>query len=135
MKISSLLSTSALRTMVTALVLSRTDCNALYLGLPVANIRRLEVVQINAARLIYKVPRRTHVSAILRELHWLPLLRHIQFKALCMIFKAMHKLGPRFISDKLTPYLPRRNLQSKDQKLLKVPRFRLSKKEVEDSQL
>jgi hypothetical protein len=55
-------------------------------------LRRLQVIQNSAARLICGVGHRDqlHVKPILRELHWLPVEASIIFKCLCLVFKCIH---------------------------------------------
>ena len=57
-------------TYVHALVVSRLDhCNALYVGLPLRLLRKLQVVQNAAARLLSGVRRCQHISPTLAALH------------------------------------------------------------------
>ncbi|KAI4889007.1 hypothetical protein NFI96_006596, partial [Prochilodus magdalenae] len=68
-----LLSQEATQLLVQSLVISRLDyCNLLLAGLPLRAIRPLQLVQNAAARLIFNLPKFTHVTPLLRSLHWLP---------------------------------------------------------------
>ncbi len=70
-KIRPFLSEYATQILVQALVLSRLDyCNALLAGLPASSIKPLQLIQNAAARLIFK---RTHVTPLFINLHWLPI--------------------------------------------------------------
>ena len=63
----------AARTLVQTTVTVRLDyCNSLYTGLTVGTIKKLQIAQNDAARLINGTMRHKHMSGILRELHWLP---------------------------------------------------------------
>ena len=43
-----------------------------------------------------------HVSGILKELHWLPSEARTYFKILCYVYKCIHNLAPRYLSDLIT---------------------------------
>ena len=79
--ISRLLSSSTLKTVVVALVLSRLDyANSVLTGLPAYLVKRLQSVLNAAARLIYGLRRFDLVSNALISLHWLRIPERIQFK-------------------------------------------------------
>ena len=92
------LDTGTLTTLVHALVVSRIDyCNARYVRLPLRLMRKLQVVQSMAARLLSGVKRFHHISPTLATLHWLPNCFHIDFKVLTITYKALNSLGPRYL--------------------------------------
>ena len=98
------LEVGALTTLVHALVISRLDhCNALYVGLPLRLLRKLQVVQNAAARLLSGVKRYQHISPTLAALHWLPIRFRIDFKVLMLTYKALNGLGPRYLAERLFP--------------------------------
>ena len=117
-------------TLVHAFVSSRLDsCNSLLYGLPQTELDRLQRVQNAAARLITRVKGRVHMTPVLRQLHWLPIRKRIQFKILLLTFKAINGLAPNYITDMLTIYSPVRNLRSStaNSPLLKPPSIRAIK--------
>ena len=61
-------------------------------------------------------------TAALRELHWLPVAQRIQFKLLTLMHGAVHANTPRYLADRISPYVPCRSLRSADQSLIVVPR-------------
>ena len=62
--------------LVLAMVISRLDyCNAALAGLPQATVAPLQRVQNSAARLIFKLSSREHVTPCLLQLHWCVHLR------------------------------------------------------------
>ncbi|KAI4895036.1 hypothetical protein NFI96_023601 [Prochilodus magdalenae] len=74
------LSQEATQLLVQSLVISRLDyCNSLLAGLPHRTIRLLQMIQNAAARLIFRLPKFTHVTPLLCSLHWLPVAQ-IRFK-------------------------------------------------------
>ena len=62
-----------LATVTHALVTSQLDCcNTLYVGLPLKSVRKLQLVQRAAARLLTRAGYREHTTPLLKQLHWLP---------------------------------------------------------------
>ena len=50
---------------------------------------------------IMQVPKFCHISPILSSLHWLPVKYRIDFKIILTTFKAIHGLGPKYLSELL----------------------------------
>ncbi len=108
---------------------SRLDyCNSLFTCLSNSSLKRLQVVQNAAAKLLTKSSKRSHVTPTLISLHWLPVKFRIHFKILIMVFRALHGESPVYIKGMLKPYNSIRNLRSSNQILLVVPRSRLKTK-------
>ncbi|KAI4887044.1 hypothetical protein NFI96_003211 [Prochilodus magdalenae] len=92
------LSQEATQLLVQSLVISRLYyCNSLLAGLPLRAIRPLQLVQNAAARLIFNLPKFTHVTALLRSLHWLPVVACIRFKTLMLAYKAKNGPAPPYL--------------------------------------
>ncbi|KAI4897529.1 hypothetical protein NFI96_003922 [Prochilodus magdalenae] len=88
----------ATQLLVQSLVISRLDyCNSLLAGLPLRAIRPLQLVQNAAARLIFNLPKFTHVTPLLRSLHWLPVVARIKFKTLMLAYKAKNGPAPHYL--------------------------------------
>ena len=85
-KVRNSLTTTACKTIVLSLVISRLDFGSATLyGISEALLHRLQVVQNSAARLIMRVRQREHITPILFALHWLPVRQRIQFKILTLV--------------------------------------------------
>ena len=124
-KLRKMVSRNDLELIIHAFVSSRLDyCNSLFLCLNKKELSRLQLVQNSAARILTRSNRRTHITPILKALHWLPVSSRINFKILVLTFRALHGQAPSYISDLIQPYTPARNLRSVDQNLLMVPRTR-----------
>uniref|UniRef100_A0A8C6Y510 Reverse transcriptase domain-containing protein n=1 Tax=Naja naja TaxID=35670 RepID=A0A8C6Y510_NAJNA len=94
----------ALRTVTQALVTLWLDyCNALYLGLPLHTIRRLQLVQNAATRVVMGASQFSHVTPLLRGLHWLPVALRMRFKVLVLTFKVLRDMGPGYLRERLLP--------------------------------
>jgi len=95
-------------------------------GLPQTSINKLQRIQNTAARIVTRTSRQSHITPILKDLHWLPVKYRVQFKILMHTYKALHEEAPRYISDTLAVYQPRRTLRSMGSVTLVVPKVRTS---------
>ncbi|KAJ8379879.1 hypothetical protein SKAU_G00006570 [Synaphobranchus kaupii] len=67
--------------LVQTMVTSRLDyCNSLLASLPACAILPLQLIQNAAARLVFNLPKFSHVTPLLRSLHWLPVAARIRFR-------------------------------------------------------
>ncbi|KAF7245267.1 Lysophospholipid acyltransferase 1 [Varanus komodoensis] len=116
------LENDCLATVTHVLVTSRLDfCNALYMGLLLKTVRILQLVQNRAARLLTGTECCSHITPVLRRLHWLLIEVRAQFKVLVMTYKALNGLGPGYLKERLRPYMPSRPLRSATDALLWEP--------------
>ena len=89
----------ATKSLVQAFISSRLDyCNAILYGLPDKLMRRLQSVQNAAARLITGASRRDHITPILRQLHWLPVRRRVDFKIAVLVFQCLTGQAPGYLA-------------------------------------
>jgi hypothetical protein len=117
-----LLDIDSAKTVACSLVGSRLDyCNSSLSGISRNNLDRLQRTQNTLARVVCKADRRSSPAALLKSLHWLPISQRIDFKIALTVFKARIGLTPSYISDLLTPYVPKRNLRSTVDNLLVIP--------------
>ena len=86
-------------------------------------VRRWQLVQNRAARIVLGVGRRVSAEPLLRELHWLPIIKRIQFKTAILTFKVVTTKQPSYLSSLLVPYVPTRNLRSMGNSSLIVPKI------------
>ena len=112
--------------LVCSFVLSRLDyCNATLAGLPATHIARLQRIQNNAARLVLEKSKRQHVTPLLKQLHWLPIQTRIDYKLATLAFRHFDGSLPQYLSSRLDIYQPSRSLRSSNDRLLRVPRWKL----------
>ena len=75
-----------------------------FYGLPQCQISKLQREQNAASRIALDLCKFCHITPVLRQLHWLPVVKQIQFKILLLTscFKAIHGLSPPYISELIT---------------------------------
>ena len=118
-KIRKYLTIEATEKLIHAFITSRLDnLNALLINLPEYLIRKLQLIQNSAARVIMKQRKRDHITPTLIELHWLPVECRIKYKILLLVFKCLLGKAPAYLIDLIHPYAPLRALRSGDQHLL-----------------
>ena len=86
--------------LIHALITSRLDfCNSILYNLPNKQIERLQRIQNQAARMLKRIPRRNHITPVLRELHWLRIHDRIMFKILLLTHKVVNNTAPEYLCD------------------------------------
>ena len=94
------LTADAGKTIVHAFVACRLDyCNSLLHGITDSLLRWLQSIQNAAARLITGTWRRDHITLVLRDLHWLPVWRRVDYKLSLLVYKLLHGLAPPYLAD------------------------------------
>ena len=115
---------SVFQSLIVALVTQRLDNgNATLADIPTFQHRRLQSVLNAAARLIRRSSRHEHVTPLLRDLHWLQSRERIDFKLAVLVYRCLHGLAPRCLSDhfqRVASY-NRRRLRSSSSSLLIRP--------------
>jgi hypothetical protein len=124
------LPSAALEMLVTSLVHSRLDyCNVVFAGLPSCDMRRLQSVLNSSVRLVAGARKYDHVTPLLRDHHWLPIVERVEYKLCTLVFRCILGNAPTYLADHVRPTssIGRRNgLRSADTLTLDVPRTRLS---------
>ena len=97
--IKDLLRKESLKTLASALVLSRID----YGNIILARLRkyqknRLQFLINTAARLITGTRKYDFISSVLRDLHWLKIDEKTDYKVLLLMFKCLPNEGPAYLS-------------------------------------
>ena len=97
------LSCQATETLIHAFIFSHIDyCNSLLNGVPKYQIHKLQRIQNMTARLVHKLPKFSHVTPLLMDLHWLPVEYRIKCKLLLFTYKGIHQMAPQYINEMFT---------------------------------
>ncbi len=87
-----------------------------------SSIKPLQLIQNAAARLIFNEPKRTHVTPLFINLHWLPIAAQcIKFKALMFAYRTTSGSAPLYLNSLLQTYMPSRSLRSASERRITVP--------------
>ncbi len=90
-------------------------------GLPASSIKPLQLIQNAAARLIFNEPKRTHVTPLFINLHWLPIAAQcIKFKALMFAYRSTSGSAHLYLNSLLQTYMPSRSLRSASERRITV---------------
>jgi len=84
----------------------------------------LQSVQNATARLIIGVRRCEHITPVLRQLHWLPVSRRVDFKISTLVYRSFAGTAPVYLADEcmLVTTAGRRPLRSADNRTCLVKR-------------
>ena len=94
---------STASTIATSLVQSKLDyCNSLFLNLPASHLNRLQLIQNNMARAVFKRRKFDHISSSLKSLHWLRIRQRIEYKVLSLTYSALQYGEPHYLHQLLT---------------------------------
>ena len=121
-KIRKFLNTDTTKSAIVSLVTSRLDyCNGLLCGITDEMLCRLQKVQNNAARVVSGSKKYDHITPVLKDLHWLPIRKRIEFKILLLTFKCMQGCAPLYLRELLVKQANTRTLRSNTKNLLQIP--------------
>ena len=107
-----------------SLILPKIDyCNSLLANTNKLTIKRLQVAQNDAARLVFRKSRfNSSASDLLNKLHWLPVEMRIKYKICCIVYNSLHGRSPDYLYNLINIYRPTRTLRSEGDNLLVKPR-------------
>ena len=107
-----------------AFIHSRIDyCNSLFYGLPKYSINRLQKIQNSVARIVTRTSRSSHITPVLKSLHWLPVQYRINFKLCCITHRALSLKEPYYLNSLLINRLNSHSLRSSSFNPLTLPIF------------
>ena len=88
--------------LVHSVITSKLDyCNVILFGIKENYMQKLQKVENAAARLIYKLPKNSSVSHVIRDLHWLRVDQRIVYKILLIVYKHLSCISPGYLNNLL----------------------------------
>ena len=85
--------------LIRAFVGSKLDyCNVLLYNISDGLLKKLQRVQNAAARLIFDARKNDQATPLLKDLHWLPVRRRIDYKHCSLVYKCLHDAAPEYLS-------------------------------------
>jgi len=112
-----------LKTIACAIVGAKLDyCNSILYGISVSNLNKLQRVQNMLARVVTGTRKFDHITPILKDLHWLPIVQRIEFKMATIVFKVRLQRQPEYLSALVIDYEPVRSLRSEGKNYIHTPR-------------
>ena len=112
-KIRDKLDLESAKTVVQALVMSKLDyCNSLLLGSPEYQLDKLQRIKNMACRVVTNLGKYEHISASMKDLHWLKVKHHIDFKIATLMHNCKTSNAPWYLMDLLPNKQSQRTLRS-----------------------
>jgi len=109
-------------TVACSIVTSRLDyCNSILLNTSQENLHKLQHVQNNLVRLVVRAKRHNHITAILKNLHRLPIRQRIEYKVALITHRVYYENVPGYLSSLIQKHRPTRDLRSANQFRLVKP--------------
>ena len=72
--------------------------------------------------MLKRIPRRNHITPVLKELHWLRINERIEFKILILTHRAFYETGPMYLSELIKKHnSSNRTRRANDHCLLSIP--------------
>jgi len=92
----------------TFIVHSKLDyCNSVYHNLPNYQLNWLEQIQNSLVRAVVKAPKSSHITPILKSLHWLKVNERIKYKLLSLTYKVLTTSQPSYLNNLISVQTPR----------------------------
>ena len=114
---------SVANTVACSIVNTRLDyCNAVLYGTNKTNIKKLQRVQNTLARVVSGAKWRDSMTAVRKDLHWLPIEQRIKYKVtLLTLLKVLQEKQPQYLAELVPRHQPARVLRSSSQNRLSIP--------------
>ena len=126
-RIKHLLDRKTLMLLINAFVFSKLFyCSTVWSNTCKTNVKKLQLVQNFAARILLGLKKFDHISQGLKSLNWLPVSDRILVNDAIMVYKCLHNLVPEYLAGKLKKRSEVHNRQTRFSNDLNLPFCSLS---------
>ena len=99
--------------------------NGLWSNTSEENIKKVQLIQNYAARVIVgNVGKHHHVPPLLKELGWLAIKEHLQYRDAVLMYKCMYNQAPSYLSQMFTKRNQIHDRETRNQNELDLPKYR-----------
>ena len=114
-----------LKLIIESLVLSKLFyCSTVWANTSDSNIKKLQLVQNFAVRIITGARKYDHITPHLQELGWLPVKDHLRYRDLLIMFKCLNDMAPGYFSTKFSTRSSIHDCETRNMNDLDVPIFK-----------
>ena len=82
-----------------------------------SELQKLQKIQISAARILTGANRHSHITPVLKQLHWLPITHRIKYKIIVLTYKYINNIAPKYLTELVTLKTAARRTRSIDDNL------------------
>ena len=126
-RIKHLLDKKTLIYLINAFVFSKLFyCSTVWSSTSKKNVRKLQLVQNYACRIVAGLRKYDHVSETLKSLKWLNVRDKLLFKDLVMVYKCLKNLTPGYVHGRFPYHAKTHQWVTKQNDDLTLPRYRLA---------
>ena len=114
--------TGTLSLLISALVISKLlYCSTVWSNTSAKNVKKLQLVQNFACRIITNTYKFDHISPALQYLNWLPINKQLKFREAVLMYKIMNKQAPSYLCDK---FQKKKYCRTRNSNNLEIPLFK-----------
>ena len=96
-------------------------CSSVWANTTKKNIELLQTVQNFAARIVSGTRKFDHVTPILKQLQWLPIVKQLEVRDATMVFKCLNGLAPPYLCQKFKTRSEVHNCNTRNRDRLHIP--------------
>ena len=110
---------------INALVMSRIDyCSAVWSSTTDTNLKKVQLIQNYAARIVSGTRKYDHITPVLRELKWLPIKQRLELKNAVIAFKCINGLAPQYLCSKFSKRKDKHKYATRNKEDLHINKYR-----------